>query len=97
MDHAEIKDNVQKQETWLRGLFALLFIIIASLAETLILMISIFQFGHILLTQSINQPLLLFSKSLSRYVYHITMYVCFSTEEKPFPIGEWPKPKSLDD
>ena len=97
MENEEIKKNLQNSNTWLRGFYMFLFIILYGIAETLIIAISLFQFAHHLIGKSPNQRLLEFGKSTSIYIYEIMQYLTYNSEKKPFPLSEWPSDKSIVD
>ena len=79
-----------KESIWIRGLFMLLFVLIYSLAELVILAVALIQFGWVVATGERNGRLLRFGASLSHYVYQTLQYWLFGSEEKPFPFAEWP-------
>lgn len=77
-------------ETWIRGLFMLFFALCYSIAEILLLFISVFQFIMTLVTGSTHARVLGLGKNLSDYVYQIYLFLTFNSEEKPFPFSPWP-------
>ena len=87
----EIKNSVTNRETWMRGLFILLFFLISGVARLVIVLVVLIQFLSVLFTGSANAQLLSFGQSLSTYVYQITLYLTFNSEWRPFPFGEWPE------
>ncbi|MBA3754844.1 MAG: DUF4389 domain-containing protein [Nitrosomonas sp.] len=86
----EIKQRLQKNETWQRGLYLLFFIFIYGISKFLILGVMLFQFLTIILTGKINEQLLKFSQNLSTYLYQVTLFLTFNSERHPFPFSEWP-------
>lgn len=86
----QFKENVTARTTWIRGLFILLFAVIYSLAEILIVAVVVFQFLSTLLTAKNNHQLLRLGRSLSEFVKQVLLFVTYNTEEKPFPFGPWP-------
>ncbi len=87
---AEIRDNLTNSETWIRGLYMLLFFIVYGAAEFVLTLVVIFQFGSKLITGHANSRLLDFGGSLSTFIYEILLFLTFRTEEKPFPFRPWP-------
>lgn len=77
-------------KVWIRGLFMLLFALIYSLAEVVVLAVAVFQFGTVLLTGRPNERLLEFGSNLSTYMYEIVLFFTYNTEQKPFPFDAWP-------
>ena len=78
------------RNTWLRGLFMLLFVAIYNIAAMLIGAVAILQFVWKLATGATNPRLLSFGENLSRYFYQILRFLTFNTENKPFPFADWP-------
>lgn len=87
----ELKTNLRKKSTWMRGLYMLLFAVFYSIAEVVIGAVVIFQFLFALFTGKTNARLVLFGRSLSIYVYQVMLYLTFNSEEQPYPFGEWPQ------
>ena len=94
---SELKDNLRKRQTWLRGLYMLLFIVIFHVAEFVIGAVVLLQFLFTLVTGAPNARLLQFGQSLSRYVYQILRFLTFNSEDLPFPFTEWPVADNTDD
>lgn len=86
----EIKQRLQKDETWQRGLYMLFFIFVYGISKFLIIGVMLFQFLTIILSGKINEQLLKFSQNLSTYLYQVTLFLTFNSEQRPFPFSEWP-------
>jgi uncharacterized protein DUF4389 len=84
------KPHWKERETWSRGLFMLLFALVFWVAEFLLAMTAVFQFGFVLFTGRANERLLTFSDDLSRLFYQLVRYLTFNTDERPFPFADWP-------
>jgi hypothetical protein len=54
-------------------------------------MAAIFQFIYSFIYSKPNDKVLEFTKSLSEFAKEIVLFVSFNSEEKPWPMGEWPK------
>ncbi|MBI1424928.1 MAG: DUF4389 domain-containing protein [Gammaproteobacteria bacterium] len=87
---SELKNNLRKRATWLRGLYMLLFIVIFHVAEVVVGAVVLLQFLFTLFSGATNARLLRFGQSLSQYVYQILRFLSFNSEEMPFPFSEWP-------
>ena len=85
-----IKGNIVSQNTWIRGLYMLLFALIYSIAEIVFTAVAIFQFLAVLLTGRPNELLLNFGQSLSTYIYQTIRFFTFNSDEKPYPFSPWP-------
>lgn len=87
----DVKANLKSSNTWMRGLYMLLFVVLYSLIEIVLGAVVIFQFGHKLLTGKTNLRLLNLAQSLATYIYQIILFLTFKTEEMPYPFEVWPK------
>ena len=87
-ESSETADN--RRQTWIRGLFILLFIALYHVAEVVGAVVVLFQFVHVLITGKPNAQALGLGEGLARYYKELVQYVTFNTDEKPFPFGEWP-------
>ena len=87
----DLKDNIKKQSTWMRGLYILLFSIFYGIAEFVMYMIIIFQFILKLLTGDTNDRLRKLAQGISTYIYQILQFLSFNSDSHPYPFGAWPK------
>ena len=87
----DLKDNIKKQSTWMRGLYMLLFTVFYTLAEILLFTIIVFQFVLKLLTGDTNERLRKLGQSITTYIYQILQFMSFNSEQHPYPFGAWPK------
>ncbi|MEN8213105.1 MAG: DUF4389 domain-containing protein [Pseudomonadota bacterium] len=85
-----MKQNLVNSGTWLRGLFMLLFLLIAGVARFIIAVVALFQFFSLLFTGKTNAQLLTLGQNLSTYIYQITLFLTFNSEQRPFPFDGWP-------
>ena len=88
---SDLKENVSNTNTWGRALFMILFGIIYSVAEVVLVAVIVIQFFFVLFTTEKNERLLGFGKELSTFIYQVFLFLTFNTEEKPFPFADWPK------
>ena len=86
----DIKDNVTRRSIWLRLLFMIVLGVAFYVAKFITLAVVAFQFLASLFTGQSNDQLARFGRNLARYLQQITVYMTFSTEEKPFPFAPWP-------
>lgn len=73
-----------------RLLYTIFFAIIAKIISLIVCVVVIVQFLYSWIGGSPNKKLLSFSASLSEYVKQLITYISFNSDEKPWPIGEWP-------
>ena len=93
----EIKSSLTATDTWMRGLYMLLFTVIYSVTEFVLGLIVVFQFIHVLFSRDTNERLLDFSSDLSVYIYQMLQFLTFNSEAKPYPFAVWPNgPEDLE-
>ena len=83
----EIKASLTAPETWMRGVYMLLFAVIYSVAEVVLTAVAIVQFIFLLVARGPNERLVAFGGDLGVYFYQIIQFLTFNTEQKPFPFG----------
>ena len=87
----DITENLKQQSTWMRGLYMLLFAVLYSLAEFVLIAVVVLQFLLKLFTGETNPRLLKLGQSLATYIYQIIKFLTFNSEYQPYPFGAWPK------
>jgi len=91
----EFKEHVKDTSAWTRLIFMALFAVLYWVAEVVLAVVVLFQFLSVLLTGKRNDKVLSLGAQLSTYVYQIFRYLTYNSEEKPFPLGEWPSDAEL--
>ena len=86
----DLKQNLTAGETWVRGLFILMFVFMLVVARLVTGAVVVIQFLFTVFTGQINDNLKTFGASLARYVYNCLLFVTYNSDDKPFPFGEWP-------
>jgi len=86
----ELRQNMTASETWLRGLFMLLFIFLLVIARVVTGAVVVTQFLFTVFTGQCNHNLREFGASLAMYVYQALLFVTYNSENKPFPFAPWP-------
>jgi hypothetical protein len=90
MDNEQLKSNITSGKHWLRLVFMLLFAAVLQLASIVMWVLVVAQFLFSLITGDDNPHLRRFGQSLSTYIYDVLKFLCYSSEEKPFPFADWP-------
>jgi len=96
MSDSEVVENIKQKKTWLRGVFMLLFVVLYSVAEIVMLAVVFLQFAFSLFTRNPNTQLTRFGMQLSTYMYSVFRFLTFNTETRPFPFEPWPQADSAD-
>lgn len=86
----EVRENVKNVDTWVRGLFIIIYGVIFYALFWIIWLVVVFQFLMKVITGKLNPNVMNFSDSLTRYAFQILQYVTFQSEERPWPFGPWP-------
>lgn len=90
MDNEQLKSNLTSSKHWFRLIFMLLFAAVLQLASIVMWVLVITQFFFSLITGEDNQHLRRFGHALSTYIYDVLKFLCYSSDEKPFPFADWP-------
>ncbi len=73
-----------------RALYTILYLIIGRLISMVLFVIAITQFIYTWVSGEPNDKILQFSERLAEYTKQLVAYVSFNTDEKPWPVGDWP-------
>ncbi len=74
-----------------RVLYTILYLIIGRFISMVLFVITITQFIYSWLGGEPNEKILIFSQNMAEYTKQLVEYVGFNTNEKPWPIGDWPE------
>ena len=85
-----VKEHAKNADTWIRGLFIIIFAVIFYFLCGIIWLLVIFQFITKVITGNLNKQLEEFSSGLTNYAMQILLYITFQSEERPFPFSPWP-------
>jgi uncharacterized protein DUF4389 len=86
----ETKNRLADRSIWVRALYMIIMVVAYSIGETLLIIISVFQFLCALITGRVNESLHAFGANLSAYMYDILQFATFNSEYLPFPFNDWP-------
>ncbi|WP_373028952.1 DUF4389 domain-containing protein [Sulfurovum sp.] len=86
----EIETNEREKPGLSRALYTILFLIIIRLISMVLFVIAITQYIYSWLTGEPNEKILYFTEGVAEYSKQLVSYVGFNTDEKPWPVGEWP-------
>jgi len=77
--------------SWSRFIYMILFFFISRLVSVIVFFIAAIQFIYLWINDKPNQNLLAFSQTLSSYAKEIIQYLTFNHDNKPWPLGEYPR------
>lgn len=86
----EFKEHLTAKDTWIRGLFLLLFAFILGVAKVVTAAVVVIQFFFTVFTGGTNDNLRHFGAGLSRFTYQVMLYLTYNSDDKPFPFQPWP-------
>lgn len=86
----EVETNGRERPGLSRALYTILYLIIIRLISMVLFVIAITQYIYSWLSGEPNEKILYFTESLAGYSKQLVSYVGFNTDEKPWPIGDWP-------
>lgn len=87
-----LKNKLANPKHWMRlVLMLLMFMILFYLVKFIVSITLIVQWVLVLLSGTPNERLKSFTKSLNRYGYQIMEFISFNSDERPFPLSDWPE------
>jgi hypothetical protein len=86
----EMKERIRAESTWTRALWIVIFAILYNIAEIVVVAVVVFQFLSTLFAGKTNERLLRFGRQLTEYMRQILAFVTYNSDDKAFPVGEWP-------
>ena len=86
----EVETNGREKPGLARALFILLYLINIRLISMVLFVIAITQYIYSWLTGEPNDKIMYFTEGLGEYSKQLVSYVGFNTDDKPWPVGEWP-------
>ena len=85
------EENLKSRGTWMRLLFMVICAILVSMASFVGGFVVVFGFLWVLFTGEVNRQVQQVGQSIATYIYENIRYLTFSTEDRPFPLGnDWP-------
>ena len=93
----ELKEHVKDGSVWTRLLFMALFAALYWAAEIVLAVVVLFQFLSVLLTGKKNDNVLMLGAQISTYAYQVFRFLTYNSEEKAFPMSDWPSAAELSE
>jgi len=81
-----------RKEMWIRGGYALLFVIAFELGQLLLNFAAVVQFLLAIVTRRPNATIADFGRSLAIWQAQTTAFLTYATDDMPFPFAPWPNP-----
>jgi hypothetical protein len=84
------KATLTNLDSWKRGLFMIVFVIISGAAKFIVTLVAVFQFITLIIKGQKNENLIPLGQNLSTYLYQITLFLTFNSNDMPFPFMDFP-------
>jgi hypothetical protein len=85
-------DEIERGDTGVRLLYTLLFIVVARVVETVLLVVIIFELLFAWITrQPPGEAVRRFANRTISYFYRIGRYLTYNDAQPPFPFAEFPE------
>lgn len=91
-DETDWLENFRNLETWKRGAFVVLYVLVLWFVRIVLILLAALQFGSTLI---VGRPVALalpFGRSLSLYIQQIALYITWNDDRRPWPWSSWPDP-----
>lgn len=90
-DPPDIEANIKSRSTWMRLVFMIVLGAIYAVSRVVVFFVVVLQFLWALVTSEANEKLTRFGHSLALYTAELIDFLCYYTEERPFPFDrDWP-------
>jgi len=83
------EERYTQASPWLRGAWMLILLILLRVAEVVLAVCALLQFGWLLFTRDKNPAIAQFGEKLGNWMAMTSRFVTGASEEKPFPWSEW--------
>ncbi len=88
-DDARQEEYARPDGIWLRGLWMLVLLVLFSLAEKVMWLVALLQFGWMLFAGRKNPHITGFGEKLGNWMAMTAQFQAGTSEEKPFPWTPW--------
>jgi hypothetical protein len=89
----DIFSNALSSAFWMKTLYVLGFYFLYKILQILVSILVVVQWLSCLIYSERNQRITEFSGSLSQYIFTILRYITYVSDQKPYPLSDWPKYK----
>jgi hypothetical protein len=96
-DESLANDFIPRADTVIRAGFTLLFVVVASVLETLLALVVVFELGATLVTERPPSPRVRdFANRIVSYYYRLGRWMTYNESRLPFPFSDFPDPVEPD-
>lgn len=95
--------DTSKDSLWIRLLYMILFLMIFSISESIVMLTTVVAFVFKLFGNPVPSGVLFIGRTFARFIEQVILFLTFNSEDRPFPFSPWPdgsrqleKPASSD-
>jgi hypothetical protein len=85
----EEEESYTQTSPWMRGAWMLILVILLRIAEIVLFVCAVLQFGWLLFAKNRNANIARFGEKLGNWMAMTARFLSGASEEKPFPWSEW--------
>ena len=86
----EIETQTYPKANLGRILYTILYLIIGRFISMILFVIAVTQFIYTWVIGEPNAKILNFTEAMAEYGKQLVLYVGFNSDERPWPVGNWP-------
>ncbi len=83
-------DSDRQGSLWLRLVYMILFLIVYSVSETIVVLTTVVAFIFCLVGKPVPPRILYVGRSFARFIEEVIVFLTFNSEQRPFPFSPWP-------
>ena len=83
--------GAEESRPWMRGVYMIIFLVLFAVAETVLTLVALLQFGWLIVYRQPQEALTRFGAALGRWLDEVARYQSARSEIRPFPWSDWPK------
>ena len=87
--NAQAPGDAKGNPVWIRGLQMLVFAVLFSIAQTILWIATVLQFGWMLFAERRNDNIAAFGRALADWMRRVAEFQTGVSDDKPFPWARW--------
>lgn len=85
--------SLTSPDLWIRLVYMVVFWLLSYIARVVIGAVGVIQFFVVLFSGETNRNLKNLGEGTARWTQQNYLFLCFASEQKPFPFQDWPSPE----
>ena len=82
--------NSNNNGLWIRVVYMILFLMVFSISETIVILTTVVAFVFRLFGKPIPAGVMFIGRTFARFIQQVILFLTFNTEQRPFPFSPWP-------